>query len=274
MNNRVAALQAWTIVMLTLNCIGAVLMVVLHFGVSEFWCGLPQNELCADVNQDCCANTRGNEWVVPEYATCVDGFEPTTQPTSYEACPNYKCVATGTPKTDATGTPFVAEANSNHCLSTMIGTIAGFLIGVAVAAWGLMSVRAFDGPRIKRFGVTWAALSVIDAVFSTIGGEAPISVAIPLGLSLWFAHAAVSLGNQVMEGTISAQNPTGVPPTASVWQPSLAMPVQSMPIQRVPLAAMAVPVQAVAVPVQAVAVQPAQQQVVGVPVAGVTKVNP
>eukprot|EP01043_Picozoa_sp_COSAG02_P007270 COSAG02_NODE_215_length_28614_cov_43.077047_19_plen_269_part_00 len=264
--------------LLTLNCFGAFALLGVHFGVSEFWCGLPPNELCTDSAQDCCANTRGNEWMDPEYATCVDGFEPTTQPTSYDNCPNYKCVTAETPKTDQAGNPFVAEADSSHCLGDAIGGAAGYLIGAGVAAWGLMAIRAFNGPKIKRFGVTWATMCVISGFFSILRGETLFNVGIALGLNLWLAHAAVSLGNQVAEGTITAQNPTGLPPTASAWpqsgHPGQAMPIQTMPVQRVPLEAMAVPVQAVAVPVQAVAVavQP-EQQPVAVPVAGVTKVN-
>lgn len=264
--------------LLTLNCLGAVIHLGLQFGVSQFWCGLPKNELCTDNAEDCCANTRGNEWMDPEYATCVDGFEPTTQPTSYDQCPNYKCVPAGTPKTDDAGNPFVAEADSSHCLGDAIGATIGYLISASVAAWGLKAIRGFDGHKIKRFGVTWAAMCVINACFSLMRREDLQSVGATLGLNLWFAHAAVSLGNQVVDGAITPQNPTGLPPTASAWsqagQPGQAMPVQAMPIRRVPLEAMAtaVPVQAVAVPVQAVAVQP-QHQPVTVPVAGVTKAN-
>ena len=46
---------------------------------------------CRDDGNDCCANEAGGE-----PATCADGYTPSTQPQSYDDCPNYTCYPPGT----------------------------------------------------------------------------------------------------------------------------------------------------------------------------------
>jgi hypothetical protein len=46
---------------------------------------------CTDRANDCCANADAGE-----PATCSDGFVASTQPTSFDNCPNYACFAPGT----------------------------------------------------------------------------------------------------------------------------------------------------------------------------------
>ena len=242
---------------LALNFLGAFGMLGIHFGLTEFWCGLPQNDLCTNNGADCCANANGDDWRDPEYATCTRGYEPTTQPGSYADCPNYKCVAMGASKTDRLGAPLVAEADSNHCLGTAVLAVIGYLINATVAVWGVLSIRSFNGPKIKSFGVTWGVLSMIGGAVALLSGEQLFAVAISVGLNLWLAHAAVSLGKQVTEGAITPQDPTGFSQTAR------ALPVQA--------AAVPVLAQAVVIPAQVVAVQAVQPEI---PVAAVTKVNP
>lgn len=41
---------------------------------------------CMDIGSDCCANWPN------EPAQCSDGYYPSTQPTSYDNCPNYQCL--------------------------------------------------------------------------------------------------------------------------------------------------------------------------------------
>lgn len=45
------------------------------------------SEKCRDDGNDCCANQASGE-----AAQCADGWVPSTQPQSYDACPNYTCL--------------------------------------------------------------------------------------------------------------------------------------------------------------------------------------
>lgn len=266
-------MQIWTIVLISLNCIGAATLLGLYFGVNRFWCGLPQNELCTDTGADCCANHVGGDWLEPEYATCVAGYEPTTEPTSFLDCPNYKCVPTGAAKTDAAGKPLVADADSKHCLGNTLGGASAYLVSAAVAGWGFASMQKFDGPKIQKFAITWGVMSVLGAVINLLAGEDGLTVLAALALNMWFVYAASSLGKQIVGGTISAQHPTGSAPTA-------------IPMQTIPIQAHAVPVQAqaVTVPASAVTIQGVHHPVAttesqhlvhsDVPVAAVTNVSP
>lgn len=42
---------------------------------------------CCDRSNDCCANQAAGE-----SAECADGWVPSTQPQSYDDCPNYTCL--------------------------------------------------------------------------------------------------------------------------------------------------------------------------------------
>ena len=53
---------------------------------------------CRDIGNDCCANQAGGE-----PAECADGWVPSTQPQTYDGCPNYTCLppwGAGTRRTD------------------------------------------------------------------------------------------------------------------------------------------------------------------------------
>lgn len=267
--------KIWTIVFICLNALGCVGMLGLHFGFSEFWCGLPENDLCRDTGSDCCANVYGNDWQEAEAASCVAGYEPTTQPISYDECPNYKCVAIGSAKTDYEGKPLVADADSGHCLGITLSAFIGYAVTAGIMVWGLLGIQSFNGVRVRSFGYTVIFMSSLRAVLDLAGGTGFTSVVFGFALTMWYACAVISLSKQMLDGTITQDNPTGTPQ-------AMTMSAIAQPAQPVAAMAMAVPVQAMAVPVQAKAVAvPMQQPVavaagqpVPVPVAAVTAVNP
>ena len=95
-----------------------------------------------------------------------------------------------------------------------------------------------------------AVCTVLFNLYAVASGRQDFSSVVgPVGLGLWYAWAAHSLGTQIMQGIITRENPNGSPQAQvmTIQQPT-AIPVQAVPVQ-----AQAVPVQATAVPVQAVA---------------------
>ena len=86
----------------------------------------PNMKRCRDQGNDCCANAAGGE-----PAECEPGFEPTTQPTSYEECPNYGCRPVGASAPTHTPSLFASACNGHSastqapCLCKMVGSGAG-----------------------------------------------------------------------------------------------------------------------------------------------------
>ena len=93
-------------------------------------------------------------------------------------------------------------------------------------------------------------LQIINALMSIAseGGTGLMNQIGNLALMGWYSWACWSLGDQISQGIISAQNPTGV---------TMGMMGGVTVVTTGVAHGAAVPVQAVAVPAQAVAVQPA-----------------
>eukprot|EP01051_Picozoa_sp_SAG22_P000215 SAG22_NODE_4_length_44774_cov_362.122149_36_plen_1531_part_00 len=54
--------------------------------------GADSSDRCRDIGNDCCANEAEGE-----PAQCADGWVPSTQPQSFDGCPNYRCLAPSPP---------------------------------------------------------------------------------------------------------------------------------------------------------------------------------
>ena len=110
--------------------------------------------------------------------------------------------------------------------------------------------------RAGRYAVAWMGLNVINAVMSIAsdGGTGLMNQIGTLALMGWYSWACWSLGDQISQGIITAQNPTGV--TMGMGMGGGFGHGVTVVTTGVAQGA-AVPVQAVAVPAQAVTVQPA-----------------
>ena len=150
--------EIWTIVFICLNALGCVGMLGLHFGFSEFWCGLPEN-----------------------------------------------------------------DADSGHCLGITLSAVILYAVEAGIMVWGLLGIQSFNGVRVRSFGYTVIFVSSLRAVLYLRGGTDDFFM-FGFALSMWYACAVLSLSKQMLDGTITQDNPTGTP--QAMTMSTIAQPAQ------------------------------------------------
>lgn len=200
--------RIWSIVFIALSAIYGVIMIVLA-GILTAWCEDPNISLSSTEQQNYYDTCYGDDAM----AKIASGEAPDESDYLYK----------------------------QTAMWMTVGAIVSF-IEMGVNIFGCISISNFNASNIKVYWIIVAVFAGLEFLaqllsLNVLGGV------IGLAFSIWWIVAVKSLGDQIANGTITRENPTGAPAVATGIQ-----------MAAVPAQAVAVPAQAMVVPAQAVAV--------------------